>query len=183
MIHVSATARRYGRALAKVAIGGRLEKTVGVELQGLWDYLRDSPVVRLTLESPATTKERRAALVESIVKTVSFSEFTANFLRVLAEERRFGVFREIVEAYRVEVDRYHGTVEVEVTSAQPLDEGQREALRGTLQRSVAGGKDVRLDLKVDPTLLGGALTKVGSVVYDGSLAHQLERLRHQLISE
>ena len=182
-MHVSSTARRYGRSLARVAIEKRLEKTVLAEIQGLLEYFRDHPMARLTLESPASTKLRQVQLIEAIEGAVSLSEYVRNFLRLLVEEGRFHLFREIVEAYRQESDRWHGIVEVEVTTAQPLDEAQREALRGTIQRSIASGREVRLDLRVDPALVAGVVTRVGSVVHDGSLAHQLTQLRQQLISE
>lgn len=183
-MHVSSTARRYGRAIARVAIANKLEKTVGVELAGLGEYFRDNAVPRLTLESPATTTETRMRLLEAIEGALpALSVYTRNGLRALVENRRFGLFPEVLEAYRREVDRYHEVVEVEVTSAEPLDEKQRELLKGTIQRTLAGGKDVRLDLIVDPRLLAGLVARVGSVVYDGSLRHQLGQIRQQLIAD
>jgi len=182
-MHVSATARRYARSLAKVAIQHRIEKTVGAELEGLWGFFRDVPRARLLLESPATTRQQSSDLLDRIEKAVELAPQVKNLLRVMVDERRFPLFREIVEGYRREIDRYHGVVEVEVATAQPLDESERETLRGTLQRSVAGGQDVRLDLTVNPELLGGAVIRIGSVVYDGSLVSQLNQLRQQLIAE
>jgi F-type H+-transporting ATPase subunit delta len=182
-MHVSSTARRYGRSLAKVAMANRREKTVGEELQGLWQFFRDNPVPRLLLESAGSSSERQGQLLSAIEAAVPLSDYTKNFLRLVVEARRFSLFREILEAYRQDVDRYHGIVEVQVVSATPLDDTQRESLRGTLQRTVAAGKEVRLDLQVDPSLVAGAVTRIGSVVYDGSLTHQLNQIRQQLISE
>lgn len=182
-MQVSSTARRYGRALARVAIQHRREKTVGEELQGVWTWLRDTPLARLTLESPATNVERKKSIVASVAKAASLSDYTANFLRLLVEGGRFALFRETLEAYRQEVDRYHGRLEVQVVAAQPLDDTQRETLRGTLARTVGAGKDIILDMKVDPSLVAGAVVRVGSVVYDGSLNSQLNQLKATLISE
>ena len=70
-----------------------------------------------------------------------------------------------------------------MATAQPLADPERETLRGTLERTLASGKEVRLDLTVNPELLGGAVIRVGSVVYDGSLVSQLNQLRQQLIAE
>jgi F-type H+-transporting ATPase subunit delta len=183
-MHVSSTARRYGRALARVAIAHRIEKTVGTELEGLWQFFRDNPRIRLVLESPASTKEQHERLLGAIAQALpQLTAYTRNTMAALSENRRFELFREVVEAYRREVDRFHGVVEVEVVSAAPLDDAQRESLRGTLQRSIAAGKDVRLDLKVDPTLLAGLVARLGSAVYDGSLVHQLEQMKQQLVNE
>ena len=120
-MHVSSTARRYGRSLARVAIKNKLEKTVAEQLQGVWAYFRDNPLVRLTLESPATTSARRDGLLAALDGTAGLSECVKNFVRVTVEERRFHLLREMVEAYRQEVDRYHGVVEVSVATAQPLE--------------------------------------------------------------
>jgi F-type H+-transporting ATPase subunit delta len=182
-MHVSATARRYARSLARVAIQHRIEKTVGTELEGLWGFFRDVPTARLVLESPASTRQQCQELLEKIEAAVELTQQVKNFLRVLVEESRFPLFHEIVEGDRLEIDRYHGVVAVAVATAQPLDDAERETLRGTLQRSVTGGQDVRLDLTVNPELLGGAVIRIGSVVYDGSLVSQLNQLRQQLIAE
>jgi len=183
MKHVSSTARRYGRALARVAIANKLEKTVGAELAGLRDFFESSALARLTLESPASTTDTRERLLAAIESAVQLSAYTRNTVRLLVEQKRFQLFGEVVEAYRREVDSYHEIVEVDVKSAEPLDDKQRESLRGTLQRTIGGGKDVRLNLEVDAALLAGLVARVGSVVYDGSLRHQLSQIRRQLISE
>jgi F-type H+-transporting ATPase subunit delta len=182
-MQVSATARRYARSLARVAIQHRIEKTVGAELEGLWGFFRDVPQARLVLESRASPQQQCASLLDRIEAAVTFSEPVRNFLRVVVDEKRFPLFREMVEGYRREIDRYHGIVEVEVATPRPLDEAVRETLRGTLQRAVTGGRDVRLDLTVNPELLLGAVIRIGSVVYDGSLASQLGLLRQRLIAE
>ena len=183
-MHVSSPAKRYARALARVAIAGKLEKTVGVELQGLRDWFTETPAARLSLESPATRSETKKRAIEQIAKALpQLSHFTRNTLEALVEHQRFQLFDEVVEGYRREVDSYHDVVEVSVVSATPLDESQREALKGTLQRTIGGGKDVRLDLSLDPRLIAGVIARVGSVVYDGSLRQQLGQIRQQLISE
>lgn len=183
-MHVSSPARRYSRALARVAIAGKLEKTVGAELVGLRDWLAQTPVARLSLESPATRASTKKRAIDQIAKALpQLSLFTRNTMEALVEHGRFHLFAEVVEGYRREIDRYHDVVEVSVASAAPLDESQRESLKGTLQRMIGGGKDVRLDLSIDPRLIAGVVARVGSVVYDGSVRQQLGQVRQQLISE
>ena len=182
-MHVSSNARRYGRALAKVAISHRKEKTVGEEIAGISAYFRDNALPRLVLESPASSAVQQDRLLSALESAVDFSPFTKNFLRLLVEGGRFRLLGEIAEAYRQEVDAYHGVVEVGVTTASPLADAERDALKGTLARALAGGKQVRLEVHVDPSLVAGLSTRIGSVVYDGSLDHQLHQLRQQLVSE
>ena len=184
-MHVSSTARRYGRALARVAIANKLEKTVGAELVALVAFFHQDGFVRLTLESPATREASRIRLIGEIAAAIpQLSQYTKNMMEALAQYKRFHLFAEVAEAYRREVDRYHDIVEVEVVSATELDDKQREVLRGTLARAFGGGtRDVRLDLSVDPRLIAGIVARVGSVVHDGSLRHQLGQIRQQLISE
>ena len=110
-MHVSSTARRYGRALARVAIQNKLEKTVGAELVSLAAFFAQDAMVRLTLESPATREESRVRLVGEIAKAIpQLSQYVKNTMEALAEHKRFHLFAEVVEAYRREVDRYHDVV-------------------------------------------------------------------------
>lgn len=182
-MHVSSTARRYGRALASVAISKGIESHVGEELSGLAMFLRDNVAARLVLESPASSAAQQERLLAAIEAAVELTAQTKNFLHVLLEERRFALFEEIVEGYRREVDRHHGVVEVAVATAHPLGDEERDTLRSTLQDTLAEGREVRLDLTVDPSLIAGTVIRIGSVVHDGSLVHQLNHLRQQLIAE
>jgi F-type H+-transporting ATPase subunit delta len=182
-MHVSSKARRYAKALARVAIQHKKEITIGSELQALAAVFRENRLARLILESPASSRVQQERVLDGLATSGKFSDYTIRFLRLLVEGRRFHLFREMVDAYRQQVDAYHDRVEVQVTSAQPLSDAQRESLRGTLQRNVVGGKDVQLDLKVDPALIAGVITRIGSVVYDGSLDHQLSQLRQRLTAE
>lgn len=182
-MHVSATARRYARSLASVAIEGKIEDRVGEELAGLQGFFAEAPLVRLTLESPDSSREAISGLLDQIESAVDLAPPVRNVTRVLVDEGRFGLFAEVAEGYRQALDRHRGIVEVNVRTAQPLDDASRGALEKTLKDNVTGGRDVRLAVDVDPELLGGAVVRIGSVVYDGSLVNQLNQLRQQLIAE
>jgi len=190
-MHVSSTARRYGRALAKVAIERRSEKTVGAELQGLQAYFASAPLPRMILESPASTDQQKARVLDAIEKALGGSPhpmtaYTKNTLRLMVENRRFHLLAEVVEAYRREVDRYNNVVVVDVTVPEALTADQRRDLEGMLKRTVAAGGEIRLEPdppRVDPRLIGGFVARVGSTTWDGSLSHQLDQLKNQLIAE
>lgn len=182
-MHVSATARRYARSLASVAIERDLVERVGAEMAGLRGFFEATPLARLTLESPDATSEQKAGLLKQIGEAVDFSEIVRNFLGVIVAENRFHLFSEMVAGFQSEIDKHQGVVEVHVTTAQPLSDGARDALRSTLEKNVTQGRTVRFEADVDSELLGGAVVRIGSVVYDGSLVNQLTQLRHQLIAE
>jgi F-type H+-transporting ATPase subunit delta len=187
-MQVSSTARRYGRALARVAIERKKEKTVRAELEGLAGFLKESAQARVTLESPSATIASKIRILERIEKAMDdagkpLTGFTRQTLRAMAENKRFHLFGEVVEAYGREVDKRHGIVVVHVASATDLTEAQERDLLGALRRSVAGGQDVRLMKTTDPRLLAGFVARVGSVVYDGSLVRQLDQVRQKLVSE
>lgn len=187
-MHVSSTARRYARALARVAIERKKEKTVRAELEGLAEFLEAAPVQRVTLESAVASLESKIRVLTKIESTLEkagkpLTGFTKQALHALAENKRFHLFGELVEAYGREVDDRHGIMSVEVVSASDLTETQERDLVGALKRAVAGGKDIRLLKKTDPRLLAGFVARVGSVVYDGSLVRQLDQVKQKLISE
>jgi F-type H+-transporting ATPase subunit delta len=187
-MHVSSTARRYGRALARVAIERKKEKTVRAEMEGLRDFFEGSPLQKVTLESPAATTSSKLRVLGQIEQALEaagkpLTVFTKQTLRALAENKRFHLFREVVEAYGREVDQRHAIVEVEIASATELTETQERDLVGALKRTVAGGSDVRLTKRTDPALIAGFVARVGSTVYDGSLLRQLEQVKQRLVSE
>ena len=181
-MHVSSRARRYARALAGAAADASAEVRVRAELEGLRAFFESKPVARLVLESPVSASARKNDLLAAIRAAADFSHLTLNLLRLLVENRRFTLFPGIVEGFREELRRRAGIVQATVRTAQPLEEAQRLALREAL-RVVAGTKDVELIEERSPELVAGVVTKIGSVVYDGSLASQLGRLRRHLISE
>jgi F-type H+-transporting ATPase subunit delta len=187
-MHVSSTARRYGRALARVAIERKKEKTVRAELDGIREFLEAAPLQRVTLESSSASVHSKIRILTAVEQALEkagkpLTGFTRQLLHAMAENKRFHLFREVVEAYGREVDQRHGVVVVEVASASELSDAQERDLVGALKRTVAQGRDVRLDKRTDPSLIAGFVAKVGSTVYDGSLVRQLELVRQKLVSE
>jgi F-type H+-transporting ATPase subunit delta len=101
-------------------------------------------------------------------------------LLVLADRDRFGVFPDLLAVFRERVREHRRILEAEVTTAMPLSAERETQLRQQL--TAATGREITLTTRVDPNLIGGAVTRIGTMVYDGSLASQLTRLRERLLA-
>jgi F-type H+-transporting ATPase subunit delta len=124
-----------------------------------------------------SASERKAALGE-ISDRISISLLVRNFLSYLIDQRRLIDFQAITEAYGEFADNADGLLTAEVISASPLDDRRLDRLRRALSERT--GRDVRLEIQVNPALIGGAIAKVGDLVFDGSLRTQLGQLRANL---
>jgi len=174
-------AARYARALADaVREGDALEKTAG-ELELLSRIYRESKPLRDFLLNPAFPARRKGEALAEIVRGGGLSAPTGRLLQILLERRRTGLLPDISVEFRRIEEKALNRVSVEVTTAFPLDPALREKLAGSLEKFT--GKTVRLDARVDPSVLGGARARIGSVVYDGTVAARLRKLKQQLIGE
>ena len=180
---MAAIAARYARALADVVTRpGAPETPEAVERQ-LRDFqalIAESPELRIVLASPAVSGPRKRALLEKLGARIGLSQVGRNFLFVLVDHRRIALLGSILDATRALVDERLGLVEARVTAAAPLADAERAALEAALGRLT--GLQVRANYAVDPALIGGAVTRIGSTIYDGSLREQLRLLRERLSS-
>ena len=171
-------AHRYAKALFGLAEEERRHREVRTELEeliSLFDGHRDLREALLTPLHPAS--ERKAAL-RAIAERVGTSRLVENFVSYLIDQRRLIEFHAIVEAYRQLADDAEGLLVAEVIAASPLDDRRKDRLRRALSERT--GREVRLDIQIDPALIGGAIAKVGDLVFDGSLRTQLGQLRANL---
>ena len=178
---LSAVATRYAGALVDVvsAPGSKLDPAAALkELHALNELIRDSPNLRSALLSPAVSPARKRAVVARLIEPMGIAQVVRNFLFVIIDHRRVGNFGSIVEAFDTLLDQRLGLVQARVASAQPLTESQQTALGAELSR--LAGKKAKLRFSLDPALVAGVVARVGSLVYDGSLRGQLDRLRTKL---
>jgi F-type H+-transporting ATPase subunit delta len=147
----------------------------------------ETPGVATLLSNPHVTTAELAELVSSIVADAGGAGARAaapadaglrNFIGDLASNHRLGVLPEIAGLFHSMKDEAERTVDVEVTSAAPLDDGQRKALSVSLERRLK--RAVRLHCAVDPALIGGAVLRAGDLVIDGSLRARLDRFQYEL---
>ena len=178
---MSAATSRYARAFGDVVIDGRLDANrVLQELESMAATARDNQQLRQVWESPAIAADQKRSLLDAIVARQSISRPVRNLIAVLIDHRRIASLEQVVKDFRQELDRRLGFAEAEISSARELSDSEKRALESQVER--LSGKKVRARYSQDASLLGGAVVKLGSTIYDGSVSGQLEKLREQLSS-
>jgi len=175
---MSVAANRYARALLDVLYPSNAQAGYD-QLERLNTVLVEHPDARRLLENPTVPVERRKALVKEITGALGSIPQVRNFIDILIDRNRLDLLDEIVSTYQKYLDQKLGVVRASVTAAVPLDESQRSILMTQLQK--ATGKQVRMEVSVDPNLLGGVVARVDSTIYDGSLRQQLESFKEKLV--
>jgi F-type H+-transporting ATPase subunit delta len=176
---MSALTSRYARAFVDVVVDKGLEpdKTLA-ELQSIAATARDSIDLRRVWESPAIPAEQKRTLLDALVARAGVSHPLRNFLAVLIDHRRITLLDQVAKDFQRELNRRLGYAEADVSSARDLSEAEKHSLE--LQVEKLTGKKVRARYTRDESLLGGAVVKLGSTIYDGSVKGQLERIREVL---
>ena len=167
-------AGRYAIALFELANEQKQLDAVGESLAALKQALADSDDFRELTTSPLIGRDQAIRAVAASAGAMKLDPITANFLGVLAKNRRLGQLGNVIRAFNTLSARHRGEINAEVTSAHKLDEGQVEALRQNLRTRY--GADIAVDLKVDPAILGGLVVKIGSRMIDGSIRTKLNSL-------
>lgn len=167
-------AGRYATALFELARDQRQLEAVGTSLASLKQALADSEDLRELTTSPLTRRDDALKSVAAIAGAMKLDPATTNFLGVLAQNRRLGQLGAIIRNFNLLAALHRGETTAEVTSAHPLDDGQVTALKANLKSRL--GRDVAVDLSIDPTILGGLVVKIGSQRIDGSIRTKLNNL-------
>lgn len=171
-------ASRYAQALLdSLADHGEL-LSADRFLSSLADGLESLPEFRNAMLDPAVPKDARKRLLAALATRAAVSPKLANFLNVVVDHGRAGALREIAQVFHEAREEAMGIVPAHVQTAMPVDAALQARIRGSLEKKT--GRQVTLSFGVDPALIGGAVTRIGSTVYDGSLRTQLVRLRKQM---
>jgi F-type H+-transporting ATPase subunit delta len=168
-------AERYASALFELAKDQGSQAQVEQDLVKFQVLLDQSEDLRHLVTSPVFSADAQGKAISAIAQKAGIGGLTANFLKVLASNRRLFAVSGMVKAYRAIAARTRGEISAEVSSAQPLTDAQLQALKDQLKGTV--GKDVTITAKVDPNLLGGLVVKVGSKMIDSSLRTKLDSLK------
>jgi F-type H+-transporting ATPase subunit delta len=172
---------RYARAFADVVVDLKLNAdAVREELRNFAGILESSAELRTVWESPAIPAEQKISLLDEIAKRAGLVTAVRNFLAVLIEHRRMGMLPQIVRQFEVELNQRLGVTEAEITSARELTAEEKAALEQQVEKIT--GKKVRAQYATRPDVLGGAIIRLGSTIYDGSVRGQLQRIKEQLSS-
>lgn len=177
---MSAVARRYAKALFDLAKEENSIERVQRELVSAADAWDTSAELRSVFENPQFTQESRKAVVVAIAQRIGASRLVLNTLSMLADRRRMRNLREIADAFVGKVEDASGRVRAEVITAAPLPESYYVELAKVLKGAI--GRDVTITKKIDPSIIGGVVTRVGDTVFDGSLTHRLQGLKNDLLA-
>lgn len=173
---------RYARALDEVVAEQKLPREqVKAQLKDFVGTFAGSPALREVLENPSIPEDQKLHLLDAIAGRIGMSKAVRNFLAVVIHHLRLNELDEIVGAYLELADAGNGVAEAEVTSARPLDAENKRTLEESIQK-LTGGTAVRATYREDPALLGGAVIRVGSTVYDGSVRGQLEQMKQRMVA-
>ena len=176
-----ALAQRYASALADVVLEHGTAEQVKKELAAFTGLLAESADLTNFLANPAVSRPDKQAVIGKLVARLSGSPTLRNFLFVVAENRRAMLLPQIRQAFEERLNARLGVAEADVTSVEELSAEQKAEMSRTLERLT--GKRVQTRYAVDPALIGGAVVRIGSTIYDGSVREQLNRLRARLASE
>ena len=172
---VSGLAERYAAALFDLADERRILDEVAANLRQLKAMMTESVELSRLIRSPILSREEQGKAVVALAERAGFAPLVRDFLAVVARNRRLFAVPAMIEAYLKNLAERRGEVTAEVAAALPLSTVQIDLLREQLRRSV--GRQVAIDVRVDPGLIGGMIVKVGSRMIDGSIRSKLQRLQ------
>ena len=174
----SASAVRYARALFDVASKESDPSRIEQELSSITGLVKTHADLQTALESPGVPPAAKKSVVEALVARGQFASPVGKLLVMLAERDRLTLLADVLDAFRARLREQQRVLEAEVTTAMPLEPEQQAALQQRLGAATA--RQVTLTTKVDPSLIGGVVARIGTTVYDGSLATQLAKLKGRL---
>jgi F-type H+-transporting ATPase subunit delta len=175
-------ARRYAVALFDVARKAGALDRVERQFGAFNDFLNEQPELRAAFDSPAVSTQKKRAVLDAVLgKTTDIDGEVRQLLRMLADRDRLILLPEIAGAFAARLRQDRHILEAEIVTAVPLPDAQRASLNAALRR--AAGSDLTMTERVDPAILGGVIARVGSLVFDGSVTRQLEKLKQRLLEE
>jgi F-type H+-transporting ATPase subunit delta len=173
------SAMRYARALLDVAITERADlDRIEQDLVGIADLFTQYPALGHALLNPVVPVARKRAAVAELTALSQLTPMVAKLLAMLADRDRLVLVADLPAAYRDRLLTHRNVIRAEITTTVPLPEERATGVAASLES--ATGRTVALTTKVDPSILGGVVARIGSTVYDGSITRQLQKIRQQL---
>ena len=173
---VSGMAGRYAGALFELALEEKAIDAVKKDLEQFDAMIDGSADLNRLVRSPVFGVDEQLKALSAILDKAGITGIAANFLRVITTNRRLFAVRSIIKGYRALVAKHRGEVSAQVTVAAKLSDENLDALKNAL-KSVTGGKDIDLDIKIEPAIIGGLIAKVGSRMIDSSLRTKLNAIK------
>ena len=173
---ISGMAGRYANALFELALDNKSVDSLKEDLDQFDALVAGSPDLDRLVRSPAFGADEQLKALSAVLAKAGIKGLAANFLKVITANRRLFAVREMIRAFRALVARHKGEVTAQVTVAERLSDNSLDTLKSAL-KSVTGGKEIDLDVKIDPTIIGGLIVKVGSRMVDTSLRTKLNSIK------
>ncbi len=170
---------RYASALFALAQDQTALSKVADDLKAFDSLIDQSADLQRLVRSPVFTAEAQIKVLGEILNRAGISGLAANFIKLVASKRRLFAIRDMIKGYCALTDHANGVTRADVTVAQPLNDQHLADIKSALQ-NVTGGKSVDVAVKVDPSIIGGLIVKVGSRMVDGSLKTKLTAIRTRM---
>lgn len=170
-------ARRYARALHEDAAAKNAVKDVDADIAMIQESLAGSPELRRFFADPMISSDKKGVVIDALFEKRVHAA-TLNFMHLLTDKRRENIFTDILNAYSDLRNEQLGIIEARVRVALPLNAKDEQKIKESIEKMT--GKQVHLKTDMDPSILGGIIIRVGDMVYDGSVHHQLETLKDRL---
>lgn len=177
---VTTIANRYARALADVITERGEMNEVVADLTGFASMMTGHDQLRDVFASPVLSAERKRAVLNDLLSKMQLRPTSNNFLRLLLDNSRLHNLDQMMRALARELDSRTNIVSAEITTAREISKQEESMLTDKLK--AATGKQVRLQFRTDPGIIGGVVTRIGSVVYDGSIKSQLAQMKQRLMN-
>ncbi len=176
---MAAITSRYARALVEVVMQQKIDPAVALQqVQDMVATVQGSAQLRMVWESPAIPAEQKRAVLDSVAAQSGMLKPIRNFFAVLIDHGRIPMAVQIARQFETELNNQLGFIEADVTSSRQLSSGEKSDLESQVANLT--GRKVRARYATNPELLGGAVVRVGSTIYDGSVRGQLQKLKEQL---
>ena len=175
---VSGVSGRYATALFELARDEKSIDAVRADLDKFEAMLSDSADLKRLVRSPVFGASDQSKALSAVLDKAGISGISANFLKVLTANRRLFAVADVIRAFRALVAKFKGEASADVTVAEPLSDKNLDALKTALK--AISGKDVTLNVKVDPSIIGGLVVKLGSRMVDSSLRTKLNSIKHAM---
>ena len=171
---------RYARALLEVAVKekGNLQE-IDEQLTSFVDLFRQNPTLEKVMLNPAVPVPRKRAAMAALTEQAKVSPILSKLLVLLAERDRLVLLPEMLSAYRERLLDHQHVVRAEVTTATPLAADRAQAIEQGLAKVT--GRTVKLGTRVDPSIIGGVIARIGDTIYDGSVTRQLAKIKTKLV--
>jgi F-type H+-transporting ATPase subunit delta len=178
---MSAIVSRYASAFLDVVTSAKLDvAAVGHELNDFLATWEGSAELRTFFSNPAVSAKQKVAFLDTLNKKLKLKKELRNLLAVLIDNDRIESVAEVAEAYRALLQKRLGIEQAEIATARALSDAEQATLIAEIGKAV--GAKIEASFKLDKTILGGAVVRIGSTVYDGSVRGRLERLKDALIA-